>query len=113
MTALAVALLAGATGPASAASMKPGDIVGAIAFLMRVEAGACPGITFDPTPMLGMLGPGLTVAQIRSQYRSDFLMSYNEAGSRVASEGMPAYCDFVASFFGRARPGEFPGLVIR
>lgn len=114
IAALAAALLAGTAGPASAASMKPGDIVGAIAFLMRIEGGACPGVSFDPAPMSRMLDPrGMTVTQIRSRYARDYLTAYNEAGSRITTEGMRGYCDFVVNFFGRAQPGEFPGLVIR
>lgn len=112
--AFAAALLASTAGLAPAASMKPGDIVGAIAFLMRIEAGACPGISFDPAPMSRMLDPrGMSITQIRSRYARDYLTAYNEAGSRITTEGMRGYCDFVANFFGRAQPGEFPGLVIR
>lgn len=91
---------------------KPEDVAGAIAFLLRVHDGVCPGMTFDPTAMSRMIDPrGMTLEAVRRQYRKDFDESYAEAGARIAAEGIPAYCDVVRAFFGGA-PDEAPGLVI-
>jgi hypothetical protein len=88
------------------------DIAGAMAFLLRVHEGACPGISFDPFEMSKMIDPkGLSLQAVKRKYAKDFDQSYKEAGSRIAGENLAAYCDLVRTFFGK-NPGEFPGLVI-
>ncbi|MDF2116343.1 hypothetical protein PY365_12210 [Roseiarcaceae bacterium H3SJ34-1] len=95
---------------AAAQTQKPENVIGAMAFLLRVHDGACPGISFDPFQMSKMIDPkGLSLQAVRHRYGKDFNESYKEAGSRIASEGLPAYCNVVRSFFGKT-PGEFPGL---
>jgi hypothetical protein len=112
---LALLLTLGAWSCAQAAGpppQKPENVVGAMAFLLRVHDGACPGISFDPFEMSKMIDPkGRPVEAIKRQYGKRFNESYKEAGSRIESEGLPAYCDLVRSFFGKT-PGEFPGLEI-
>jgi hypothetical protein len=99
---LALLLVQGEKGRAK--PPKPEDVAGIIGFLLRVHDGACPGLTFDPVAMSRMIDPrGMTL---------DFDESYAEVGSRIAGEGLPAYCDLVRTFFGR-NPGETPGLVVR
>jgi hypothetical protein len=97
---------------AAAAPQKPENVAGAMAFLLRIHEGACPRISFDPFEMSKMIDPkGLSLQAVKRRYGKDFNESYKEAGSRIESEGLPAYCDLIRSFFGK-NPGEFPGLVI-
>ena len=108
---LALLLVQGEKGRAK--PPKPEDVAGIIGFLLRVHDGACPGLTFDPVAMSRMIDPrGMTLDAIKRRYRTDFDESYAEVGSRIAGEGLPAYCDLVRTFFGR-NPGETPGLVVR
>jgi hypothetical protein len=100
-------------GTAEAGLEKPKEIAGAIAFLMPLSGGACSGITFDPLPMVRKISPkNPTIDAIRRRYAHDFNMSLKEAQSRISTEGMPAFCELIHDFFGRAR-GEFPGLTIQ
>jgi len=109
---LSLTLGAWSCAPAEAQAQKPENVVGAMAFLLRVHDGACPGISFDPIEMSKMIDPkGLSLQAVKSRYGKSFNESYKEAGSRIESDGLPAYCDLVRSFFGK-NPGEFPGLVI-
>jgi len=97
---------------ASAKTPHDEDIAGAMAFLLRVHEGACPGVTFDPFEMSKMIDPkGLSLQAVKRRFGKDVNQSYREAGSRIETEGLPAYCDLVRTFFGK-NPGEFPGLVI-
>jgi hypothetical protein len=87
------------------------DVAGAIAFLSRVQGGACPGITFDPFEMSKLIDPkGLPLEIIRQRFRREFDESYREAGSRIVSEGMPAFCAVLRSLFS-GKSDEMQGLV--
>ena len=84
-----------------------------IAYLMRVADNGCPGVTFDPAPMAKMIDPkGLTVLQVRARFRDEFQKSYDEAGARVAAEGVGGYCDYVIKSFAR-KTREYPGVAIK
>jgi hypothetical protein len=110
MAILALVLTAGAQ--VHAKSPKPEDVAGSIGFLLRVHNGVCPGLTFDPVVMSRMIDPrGMTLDEIKRRYRKDFDESYAEAGSRIAGEGLPAYCELVRTFFGE-NSGEATGLVV-
>lgn len=110
--ALTLALVIGSIAHATAKPQKPENVAGAMAFLLRIHEGACPRISFDPFEMSKMIDPkGLSLQAVKRRYGKDFNESYKEAGSRIESEGLPAYCDLVRTFFGKTS-GEFPGLVI-
>lgn len=108
---LAAMLTLGAGAAAMARPVKPAEVAGAIAYLLRIRDGACPGITFDPFIMSKMIAPaGLSVEAVRRRFPRDFDSSYAEAGSRIAGENLAAYCSLIRTMFSRT-PGEFPGLV--
>lgn len=110
---LAALLILGAGAEAVARPVKPAEVAGAIAYLLRIRDGACPGISFDPFVMSKMIEPaGLSVEAVRRRFPREFDSSYAEAGSRIAAENLQAYCWVIRSLFGRT-PGEFPGLVFR
>lgn len=118
---LAAAFCLMTTAAAHAAPKKPapppkkpaGEIARSIAYLMRVADNACPGVTYDPAAMVKLADPrSSTVLQIRAKFRDDFQKSYDEAGARVAAEGVGAYCDVVIKSFA-TKPREFPGLKIK
>jgi hypothetical protein len=110
--ALVLTLVVWSGAHAAPPPQKPETVAGAIAFLLRVHEGACPRISFDPFEMSKMIDPnGLSLQAVKRRYSHVFNESYKEAGSRIASENVAAYCDLVRTFFGR-NPGEFPGLVI-
>ena len=89
------------------------DVAGAIAFLMPVHDGACPGLSFDPVVMSRMIDPkGLSVEAVRKRFKKDFDESAAKAADNIKIEGLPAYCTFARDFFGQ-NPGVFPGLVVR
>ena len=98
---------------ARAKPAKDENVAGAIAFLLRIRDGACPGMRFDPLAMSRLIDPkGLSLDAVKARFKKDFDESYAEAGSRIAAEGMPAYCETVRGFFGKSLK-EFPGLTIR
>jgi len=107
-----VAMLTSGSGvQAAARPVKPAEVAGAMAYLLRIRDGACPGITFDPFLMSKMIDPaGLSVEAVRRRFPGEFDRSYAEARSRIAAENLQAYCWVIRSLFGRT-PGEFPGLV--
>ncbi|MGL4285606.1 MAG: hypothetical protein ACRCVA_04640 [Phreatobacter sp.] len=91
--------------------VRPSEVAGAMAYLLRIRDGACPGIAFDPFLMSKMIHPaGLSVEAVRRRFPREFNSSYAEAGSRIAGENVAAYCWVIRSLFSRS-PGEFPGLV--
>ena len=108
LTTLLAATSALASGPS-----HPSDVAGAIAFLLRVRDGVCPGITFDPFVMSKMIDPkGIPLDVVKRRFRKDFNESYEQAGSRIETDGVAGYCDLVRNFFGKV-PGEFPGLTVQ
>lgn len=104
-------IVAGSGMPVLAKKPHAKDVAGAIAFLLPVQGGACPGITFDPFEMSKLIDPkGLPVDIVRRRFRREFDESDREAGSRIASEGMPAFCAVLRSLFA-GKSGEMRGLV--
>ncbi|WP_342360308.1 hypothetical protein [Terrarubrum flagellatum] len=111
--ALAAMLVGRSMSSFAAGPSHPSDVAAVIGFLLRVHEGACPGISFDPLVMSKMIDPkGISLDLVKRRFRKKFDVSYAEAGSRIAVEGVPAYCELVRSFFGKT-PGEFPGLTIQ
>ena len=111
--AFAIVLALSIASGALAKTPHNADVAGAIAFLLPVHYGACPGLAFDPVAMSRMIDPkGLSVEAVRKRFRSDFDESAAKAADSIKIEGLPAYCTFARDFFGQ-NPGEFPGLVVR
>ena len=111
--AFAIVIALSTTSGALAKTPHDEDIAGAIAFLMPVHDGACPGLSFDPVAMSRMMDPkGLSVETVRKRFRRDFDESAAKAADNIKTEGLQAYCTFARNFFGK-NPGEFPGFVVR
>ena len=111
--AFAILLALATASDALAKTPHNADVAGAIAFLMPVHDGACPGLSFDPVVMSRMIDPkGLSVETVRKRFKKDFDESAAKAADNIKIEGLPAYCTFARDFFGKI-PGEFPGLVVR
>lgn len=115
LVAAVLAVEAAPPKPAAATTPKrsPVEIVRAIAYLMRVADNACPGVAYDPAPMVKMAdAKSATVLQVRVKFRDDFQKSYDEAGVRIAADGVGGYCDIVIKSYA-PKPREFPGLKIK
>ena len=111
--AFAIVLAFSTSSGALAKTPHDEDVAGAIAFLLPVRDGACPGLSFDPVAMSRMIDTkGLSVEAVRKRFRKDFEESAAKAADNIKIEGLPAYCAFARDFFGK-NPGEFPGLVVR
>ncbi len=109
---LTLALLL-ATPALAGGPSHPSDVAGAIGFLLRVQDGVCPGISFDPFVMSKMIDPkGLPVEAVKHRFRKDFSHGYEQAGSRIETDGAAGYCELVRYFFGKTT-GEFPGLTVQ
>jgi hypothetical protein len=105
--------MTGGESTVAAATMKKTDVAGTIAYLLRIQHGLCPGIKFDPFEMSKMIDPkGVPLTVLKRKYKADFDESYSEAGSRIDSEGAPAFCDLIRSMF-HSNVDAFPGLIFR
>lgn len=99
--------------PPAPPKRTPASVARDIAYLMRVADGACMGVAFDPAPLSKLIdGKGMTPLQVRAKFREDFQKSYDEAGARIAAEGVGGYCDVVINSFAK-RSKDYPGLAVR
>lgn len=95
------------------AKQSPAEAARAIAYLMRVADGACMGVSFDPAPLSRRIEKkGLTPLQVRAKFRDDFQKSWDEAGARIAADGVGGYCDVVLKSF-VTKPKDYPGLKVK
>lgn len=107
------AALAQQKKPPAAPKRTSASVARDIAYLMRVADHACMGVSFDPTPLSRLIDrKGMTPLQVRAKFREDFQKSYDEAGARIAADGIGGYCDVVINEFAK-RPKDYPGLAVR